>query len=264
MQIVETFGGRREVNKIREWGLWFGARWWQMRKEARTPLVRALRVGLTAVGVIDGAGNLKKKPQQPQPPFNSYVAEHVEFLDIVDRAIETFDIDRNSVEIVLSGLQLQKWRLQVARWLLGQASPGQTAVEPLPGDGVLAAIATQEMSLRYIAYGPWVELAAAAAPEAKFHKATSACEIVERPDVAVLFEKLPWLVDPVRELWCLYRALRPGGLALVAEPEAASSPAYAGALAALGALRAVTRGDIEKFLNAAGFKLLGKPIDLPP
>ncbi|MFN3805267.1 MAG: hypothetical protein ACK4SY_09440 [Pyrobaculum sp.] len=188
----------------------------------------------------------------------------MEFLEIVDTALDMLDSDRNSVEILLSGLQLQKWRLQVARWLLGQASPGQMALEPLPGDGVLATMAVQEMSLRYVGYGPWVELAAAAMPEAKFYKATSACEITERPDLVFLFEKTPWLVDPVRELWCIYRTLKPGGAVLVAEPEAAASPAYAGTLAALGALRAVTKGDVERFLNAAGFRPMGRPVDLPP
>ncbi len=79
----------------------------------------------------------------------------------------------------------------------------------------------------------------------------------------LLFEKIPHIVDPLTELRCLYRVMKPGGAVLVAEPDASSSPAYSAALVALGAPHAVTKNEVMNFLKTTGFKLW-REIDLPP
>ncbi len=147
MWLIDAFGGRREVNKIRQWGVWYGVKWWQ-KKDKKTPLARALTIGLISVGLLDRELRLKKNVERPEAPLNNYVAEHVEFLEIVDKSLEVIEMDRNSVEILSSGLQLQKWRLQVAKALVESSPVGGVFLEPLAGDGVLSAVMTQEIGIK--------------------------------------------------------------------------------------------------------------------
>jgi len=255
-ELVEIFGGRGEVQKISAWGAFYAAKWWTVLGGTGSSFFKALSAALAHAGLLEG-GDIRKTLQRPNTPLNSYVAEHVEFLESVDRvgvkSIDSNTADRNSLEIIYSGLQLQSWRLSVARWLLKQATYS-TLLEPYPEDGILAHIAIFELGVRYRGYGPRLDLARVVAPSGEFAKAVSVCEIGIRADSVLLFEKLQRFTDPVRELQCLYSRLEQGGVVLVAEPDAALSPAYAASQSIFGALIVATRKQISKFLAVAGFK----------
>ncbi|MEZ0319688.1 MAG: hypothetical protein ABWK05_06840 [Pyrobaculum sp.] len=266
-ELAKAFGGRRELAKASQWGMWLGARWWTEKKDKSTRTAKALYTGLATAGLLNADGSVKNV-RRPEDPVNSYVAEHVEFLEALGRLgldnVDANGVDRNSLEILRMSLQVSAWRLAVARAVLTQLA-GQVVLEPLVQEGVLAHVATEEVGVgRYLGYGARRETAGAIAPRAEFYDVITACHMTAQVDAVLLFEKLPWLLDPLKELGCLAARLKPGGYVYVVEPDAAASPAYSAALVALGAARAVPAGQVEMWLSAAGLRLQSRPTSFPP
>ncbi|MEM1596962.1 MAG: hypothetical protein QXP31_00365 [Pyrobaculum sp.] len=266
-ELTKAFGGRGELTKASQWGIWLGARWWTEKKDKSTRVAKALYTGLATAGLLNSDGSVKNV-RRPEDPVNSYVAEHVAFLEALGRLglddVDNNQVDRNSLEILRTSLQLSAWRLAVARAVLTQLA-GQVVLEPLVQEGVLAHVATEEAGVeKYLGYGARRETAEAIAPKAEFYDVVTACHLTAQVDAVVLFEKLPWLLDPLKELSCLATRLKPGGYVYVVEPDASVSPAYSAALVALGAMRAVPARQVEMWLSAAGLRQQSKPSSFPP
>ena len=255
-RLRELYGGRRELQKAALWNLWLAAKWGRS--------ARAVDRVWAALGGRR-LGNPGGGP--PERPVNAYMAEHVEFLEAFDGVFAQEaegGADRNSIEILRASWQLQSWRLAAARSLVEEVPRDSAVLEPLAGDGALGYQLVEEGFAKYVGYGPDVELASRVVPGAGWHKALSACDLRVSADVVLLVDKAAWFVDVVKELRCLGRALKPGGLLLVAEPDPALAPAYAAALLLMGALHVLPREQLYKFLRAAGFVQMGRDVEAVP
>lgn len=265
--LARAFGGWKELDKASRWGAWLGAKWWTEKKDKSSRVAKALYASLATAGLLNSDGSVKKV-RRPEDPVNSYVAEHVEFLEAVGRLglddIDANVVERNSLEILKMSLQASTWRLTVARGVLGQVS-APVVLEPLVQDGFLAHVATEELGVsKYLGYGVRRETASVIAPRAELYDVTTACHLKEQVDAVLLFEKVPWMLDPLKELHCLAARLKPGGYIYVVEPDASVSPAYSTALVALGAMRAVPGRQVEMWLSAAGLRPETRQTSFPP
>jgi SAM-dependent methyltransferase len=94
-------------------------------------------------------------------------------------------------------------------------SDGHAVLEPFSREGHLAQLYLEGYKpAAYLGYDPnpsLVEVAKQIAPNATFTATPSACQLSGQYDVVLLVEKLQWMADPLRELECIGKLLKPGG-----------------------------------------------------
>jgi len=76
---VKNFGDRGVVQNISAWSTFYAAKWWTELGH-RLFVFQGPHGGLAHAGLLEG-GDIRKTPQRPNTPLNSYVVEHVEFLE---------------------------------------------------------------------------------------------------------------------------------------------------------------------------------------
>jgi SAM-dependent methyltransferase len=261
-----------EMKKALDWSVWYAVKWWQEIHSARAvnlkkPFVRALYLSLKAKGIIDEDGKVVKEVKKPELPKGLYPREWVEMHQLFDELgavkVARDEVDRNSLDLLFSDIQAMGWhRVMINCYLkaCGDAvlepfsrSGGHAVLEPFSREGHLALLYLEGYKpAAYLGYDPnpsLVEVARQVAPNATFTVASSACQLSGRFDVVFLVEKLQWMADPLRELECIVKLLKPGGKLYVAQPTVESSPGYLAILTAMGAQHVYTWKEIEQLIG---------------
>ncbi|MEM1598216.1 MAG: class I SAM-dependent methyltransferase [Pyrobaculum sp.] len=277
-EYIEASGGFFELKKALDWSIWYAAKWWREVWEAglgssKNVFVKALYESLLLRGLIREDGSPKGDVKKPELPKGVYAREWVEMHQKLDEIgavkIAGDEADRNALDLLYSDIQLQGWhRIMVKTFLKAVGAQSQVAVvEPYSREGHLAALYYEDYSPGiYVGYDPnpsYAELARAVAPQAKFVTTSTACELAEKFDVALLIEKMQWMPDPAKELECIGRALKQGGALYVAQPVVESMPGYLAITAALGAVHVYTWKQVEGLLGMY-FKLEKRLIKTMP
>lgn len=262
-EYIEAADGALELKKALDWSVWYAAKWWKEIKEAgvarSNAFVKALRESLYFHGVLDERGDIKREVKKPELPKGLYAREWVEMHERLDQIgavkIANDEADRNALELLYSDIQVQGWhRIMVKAFLKAVKMPrGLALLEPYSKEGHLAALVYEDHTPSlYLGYEPnqsLVEIARYVAPHAKFVAATSACDIGGDFDAALMVEKMQWMPDPAKELECIKKRLREGGVVYVAQPVAESMPGYLAIMAALGAVHVFTWRQVESLLK---------------
>ncbi|ABL88551.1 Methyltransferase type 11 [Pyrobaculum islandicum DSM 4184] len=185
-----------------------------------------------------------------------WVEMHMRFDEIGAIKIAQDEVDRNALDLFYSDIQVQGWHRIMVKTFLKAAgvTDGQAVLEPYSREGHIAAFYHEDYKpASYLGYDPsavFVEMAKAVAPSATFVTVSTACEISGHYDAVLLIEKLQWMPDPLRELECISRVLKPGGRLYVAQPVAESMPGYLAILTAVGAQHVFTWREVEDMLSS--------------
>jgi SAM-dependent methyltransferase len=261
---IEASGGILELKKALDWSVWYAAKWWREIHSAgavnlKKPFVRALYLSLRAKGIIDEDGKVVKEVKKPELPKGLYPREWVEMHQLFDELgavkVARDEVDRNSLDLLFSDIQAMGWhRLMVNCFLKAcGGSGGHAVLEPFSREGHLALLYLEGYKpAAYLGYDPTpslVEVARQVEPNATFTVASSACQLSGQFDVVLLVEKLQWMADPLRELECIIKLLKPGGNLYVAQPTVESSPGYLAILTAIGAQHVYTWKEIEQLIG---------------
>ncbi len=265
---IRASGGLFELKKALDWSVWYAYKWWREVKEAgaadlRNPFVKALYTSLLARGVIHEDGRLGKELEKPEMPKGLYAREWIEMHQRFDELgavkIATNQVDRNALELFHSDIHLQGWhKIMVGAFLKATGfSGGLSVLEPLSGEGYLAALVYSEYTPSlYLGFHPnpsLVELSRKMVKNAQFVVANSSCEVKGSYDVVLLLEKLHLFTDPATELKCIREILKPGGKLYVAQPVVESMPGYLAihAAAAVSHINVFTWKEVEQLLEMA-------------
>jgi Methylase involved in ubiquinone/menaquinone biosynthesis len=275
---IEASGGIFELKKALEWSVWYAAKWWQEIYAAgvanlKKPFVKALYLSLRAKGLVDEGGKLVKEVKKPELPKGLYAREWVEMHQQFDELgavrVARDEVDRNALDILFSDIQTMGWhRIMVKAFLKAcGASDGRAVLEPYSREGNLAQLYLEDYKPAvYLGYDPspsLVEVARQVAPGATFVAAPTACQLSGQFDLVLLVEKLHLMADPLRELDCIAKVLKPGGALYVAQPNADSMPGYLAILSAIGAQQVYTWKEVENLLSMR-FKLEKRLIKTMP
>ncbi|MBP1448762.1 MAG: hypothetical protein JZD41_01925, partial [Thermoproteus sp.] len=79
-------------------------------------------------------------------------------------------------------------------------------------------------------------------------------QLARSMDAAVMFHSLYWALDPLRELQCMRRLLRPGSVVLVGQQVVESTPGLVAIVAAMGAKHVFRSSDVDNLLETAGYR----------
>jgi SAM-dependent methyltransferase len=261
---VEASGGILELKKALDWSVWYAAKWWREIHSAgavnmKKPFVKALYLSLRAMRVIDEGGKVVKEVKKPELPKGLYAREWVEMHQQFDELgavkVARDEVDRNSLDLLFSDIQAMGWhRVMVNSFLKACGeSEGHAVLEPFSREGHLAQLYLEGYKpAAYLGYDPnpsLVEVAKQVVPNATFTAAPSACQLSGQFDVVLLVEKLQWMADPLRELECISKLLKPGGKLYVAQPTADSMPGYLAILTATGAQHVYTWTEVEQLIG---------------
>jgi len=260
---VEASGGILELKKALDWSVWYAAKWWREIHSAgavnlRKPFVKALYMSLRAMSVIDEDGKVVKEVKKPELPKGLYAREWVEMHQQFDELgavrVARDEVDRNSLDLLFSDIQAMGWRRFLVNGFLKACGEfeGRAVLEPFSREGHLAQFYLEGYKpAAYLGYDPnpsLVEVAKQVVPNATFTAVSSACQISGQFDVVLLVEKLQWMADPLRELECISKLLKPGGKLYVAQPTADSMPGYLAILTAVGAQHVYTWTEVEQLI----------------
>jgi SAM-dependent methyltransferase len=261
---VEASGGIFELKKALDWGVWYAAKWWREIHSAgavnlKKPFVKALYLSLRTMRVIDEDGRVVKEVKKPELPKGFYAREWVEMHQLFDELgavrVARDEVDRNSLDLLFSDIQAMGWhRIMVNGFLKACGeSEGHAVLEPFSREGLLALLYLEGYKpAAYLGYDPnpsLVEVARQVVPNATFTAVSSACQLSGQFDVVLLVEKLHWMADPLRELECIGKLLKPGGKLYVAQPTADSMPGYLAILTATGAQHVYTWTEVEQLIG---------------
>jgi SAM-dependent methyltransferase len=253
-----------EMKKALDWSVWYATKWWREIHSAgavnlKKPFVRALYLSLLAKGIIDEEGNIVKEVKKPELPKGLYVREWVEMHQLFDELgavkVARDEVDRNSLDILFSDIQAMGWHRVMVNCFLKACggSGGHAVLEPFSREGHLALFYLESYKpAAYLGYDPnpsLVEVARQVVPNATFIAVPSACQLSGQFDVVLLVEKLQWMADPLRELECIVKLLKPGGKLYVAQPTVESSPGYLAILTAMGAQHVYTWKEVERLIG---------------
>jgi len=261
---IEASGGILELKKALDWSVWYAAKWWREIHSAgavnlKKPFVKALYLSLRAKRIIDEEGRVVKEVKKPELPKGLYAREWVEMHQQFDELgavrVARDEVDRNSLDLLFSDIQAMGWhRVMVTGFLKACGeSEGHAVLEPFTREGHLAQLYLEGYRpAAYLGYDPnpsLVEVAKQVVPNATFTAASSACQLSGQFDVVLLVEKLQWMADPLRELECISKLLKPGGRLYVAQPTADSMPGYLAILTATGAQHVYIWTEVEQLIG---------------
>lgn len=286
---IKAGGGLDEVKNALKWSVWYALKWWyEIYREglhkAENVFVRALYLSLLENGFIDREGHIVKRVREPRPPVNTYASEFVELHESFDKIgaarIALNQADENVVGVLYSTMLTQGWYniMRATFYRLTGAAGYRRIYFPVIKEGHdIAALlevsqSPPELVVGYDYRADSVELAREVLPGAStgscqgkgiclFHAATT-CELAELAgpqlargmDAAVVFHSLYWALDPMRELQCMRRLLRPGAVALVGQQVVESTPGLVAIVAAMGVKHVFRSSDVDSLLEAAGYR----------
>jgi SAM-dependent methyltransferase len=209
--------------------------------------------------VIDEDGKVVKEVKKPELPKGLYAREWVEMHQQFDELgavrVARDEVDRNSLDLLISDIQTMGWHRVLVNSFLKACgeSDGHAVLEPFSREGHLAQLYLEGYKpAAYLGYDPnssLVEVAKQVVPNATFTAVSSACQLSGQFDVVLLVEKLQWMADPLRELECISKLLKPGGKLYVAQPTADSMPGYLAILTATGAQHVYTWTEVEQLVG---------------
>ena len=261
---IEASGGILELKKALDWSVWYAAKWWREIYDTgavnlKRPFVKALYLSLRAKNIIEEDGKPVKDLKKPELPKGLYAREwvemHQQFDEIGAVKVARDEADRNALDLLFGDIQTMGWhRIMVKTFLRAcEETDGNAVLEPYSREGHLALFYLEDYKpASYLGYDPnpsLVEVARQVAPSAVFTPVSSACQLSGQFDVVLLVEKLQWVADPLRELDCIGRLLKPGGRLYVAQPNVDSMPGYLAILSAIGAQQVYTWKEVENLLT---------------
>ncbi|MFP3349000.1 MAG: methyltransferase domain-containing protein [Thermoproteus sp.] len=288
---IKAGGGLDEVRNALRWSVWYALKWWyEIYREglhkSGNIFVRALYLSLLENGYIDREGRIVKRVKEPRPPVNSYAAEFVGLHESFDKIgavkIATDQVDENTVGVLLTAMLSQGWYdiMRITFYRLVGVTGARRLFVPILKEGhdVAALLATSQSPPELIVgydYRPdFVELArevlgrnvaVGSCPGQSgicVFQATSSCEVADALgpqfarsfDSALLFHSLYWMLDPVKDLQCMRRLMKPDGRLLVGQQVIESTPGLVAMVASMGAKHVFRSSDVDNMLAAAGFK----------
>ncbi|MFN7106114.1 MAG: hypothetical protein ACK4M3_05980, partial [Pyrobaculum sp.] len=241
-------------------------------------------------GFVKEDGQVKKRPDRPEFPTNSYALEFVELHESFDRLgavnVATNKVGENILAILYSTMLSQGWYkiLRHTFLKLVNIQHYQTVFEPIVKEGQTAMAVLEIYRPRiYIGFDyrqDNIELAAsmlnvkpgACGGEICIFQALSTCEIVksvkryipEGVEAVLMLHTLYWLIDPVRELWCAASLLTPGGRVLIGQQVVESTPGLVAIVSAMGAKHAFSWKGVEQIAKAAGLEVERRYLKFTP
>lgn len=283
---VEAAGGVGQLKKALAWSEWYAVKWWDevfselgLQAIRQSVFARALFISLRIRGFLREDGYVKKRPEKPEYPTNSYAMEFVELHESFDKIgavnVATNRADENALAVLYSTMLSQGW-YKILRYTFLQlvdVSRYQTIFEPIVKEGQ-NALAVLEMHTPKLYVGfdyrlDNIELAAAtlrirpgdcAGNVCLFHAVTAcdAAKIARRHapfDAVLMLHTLYWLIDPVKELRCIASLLSKDGVLLVGQQVVESTPGMVALVSAMGAKHVFSWKGVEQILKAAGYEL---------
>lgn len=117
---IEAAGGVGQVKRALGWSTWYAVKWWDevfsdigLSSIRESVFARALYISLKIRGYVREDGHIKKRPEKPEYPTNSYAIEFVELHESFDRIgavnVATNRADENTISIVYSTMLSQGW-----------------------------------------------------------------------------------------------------------------------------------------------------------
>jgi len=285
---IEAAGGVGQVKRALGWSTWYAVKWWDevfsdlgLSSIRESVFARALYISLKIRGYVREDGHIKKRPEKPEYPTNSYAIEFVELHESFDRIgavnVATNRADENTISIVYSTMLSQGWYKILRRTFLQLVGieRHQVIFEPIVKEGHNAmAVLEMHKPKLYIGFDyrrDNLELAAATlgVKPGECTKgiclihASTICDAVHRirniapwgVDAVLLLHTLYWLIDPVRELQCVAAVAGKNTQLLVGQQVVESTPGLLAMVVAMGAKHVFSWKGVENTLKAAGFSL---------
>jgi hypothetical protein len=285
---IEAGGGVKQVRTALRWSEWYAVKWWEevynnlgFQSIRESVFARALFISLRIRGYVREDGRIKKRPEKPEYPTNSYAMEFVDLHESFDRIgavnVAANKADENTLTILYSAMLSQGWYRIVRQIFLRlmEIERYQTIFEPIVKEGQMA-MAVMEISTPKLYVGfdyrrDNVELAAAALHvkpgecrgKICIFNAPTACDAVEIArryvpsgvDAVLMLDTLNWMLDPVKELTCISQIMGQGGKLLVGQQVAESMPGLVAMAASFGAKHVFSWKGVEQILRSAGYQL---------
>ncbi|MEZ0318881.1 MAG: hypothetical protein ABWK05_02670 [Pyrobaculum sp.] len=283
---VEATGGVGQLKKALAWSEWYAVKWWDevfselgLQAIRESVFARALFISLRIREFIREDGHVKKRPEKPEYPTNSYAMEFVELHESFDKIgavnVATNRADENTLAVLYSTMLSQGWYKVLRHTFLRlvEVSRFQTIFEPIvkEGQNALAVfeIFTPKLYVGFDYRPDNIELATTtlrvrpgdcAGNVCIFH-ATTSCDAVKMAkryasfEAVLMLHTLYWLIDPVRELQCIASLLGRDGVLLVGQQVVESTPGLVALVSAMGAKHVFSWKGVEQILKAAGFEL---------
>ncbi|MEL9991667.1 MAG: methyltransferase domain-containing protein [Thermoproteus sp.] len=285
---IKAAGGLDEVRNALRWSVWYALKWWyeiyrEGLNKSNNIFVRALYLSLLENGYIDRDGKIVKRVKEPKPPINSYAAEFVSLHESFDRIgavkIASNQADENTIGILYSTMLSQGWYdvMRVTFFRLVELAEYKRIYVPVVKEGhdiaSLLTIAAPELVVGYDYRPDSVELSrevlgrnvSISSCQGKgicIFQASGSCDVADLLgaqysqsfDAALVFHSLYWMLDPMADLRCIRKLLRPGGRLLVGQQVVESTPGLVAMVAAMGAKHVFRSSDVENMLEAAGYK----------
>jgi hypothetical protein len=168
----------KQVQTALRWSEWYAAKWWEevyselgLQSIRESVIARALFISLRIRGYVREDGRIKKRPEKPEYPTNSYAIEFVELHESFDRigAVNAAanKVDENTLSILYSTMLSQGWYRILRRIFLRlmEIERYRTIFEPIIKEGHTAAavmeVANPQMYIGFDYRRDNVELASA-------------------------------------------------------------------------------------------------------
>ncbi|MGC8582104.1 MAG: class I SAM-dependent methyltransferase [Thermoproteus sp.] len=288
---IKAAGGLDEVRNALRWSVWYALKWWyEIYREglhkSNNIFVKALYLSLFENGYIDREGRIMKRVKEPRPPINSYAAEFVGLHESFDKLgavrIAANQVDENTIGVLYSAMLSQGWYdiMRVTFYRLVGATGAKRLFAPIIKEGhdiaSLLAISQSppELVVGYDYRPDSVELSREVLGRninigscpgqggVCVFQAASSCDVADALgpqfarsfDSALVFHSLYWMLDPIKDLQCMRRLLKPDGRLLVGQQVIESTPGLVAIVASMGAKHVFRSSDVDNMLAAAGFK----------
>jgi len=285
---IEAAGGVGQIKRALGWSTWYAVKWWDevfsalgLSSIRESVFARALYISLKIRGYVREDGRIKKRPEKPEYPTNSYAIEFVELHESFDRIgavnVATNRADENTISILYSAMLSQGWYKMLRRTFLQLVGIEryQVIFEPIVKEGhnAMAVLELHKPKL-YIGFDyrrDNLELAAATLGVKPgectrgicLMLASTICDVVPHikniapwgVDAVLLLHTLYWLIDPIRELQCLSAVAGKNTQLLVGQQVVESTPGLLAMVVAMGAKHVFSWKGVENILKAAGYSL---------
>ena len=287
---IKAAGGLDEVRNALRWSVWYALKWWyEIYREGlnknNNMFVRALYLSLLENGYIDRDGRVVKRVKEPRPPINSYAAEFVGLHESFDRLgavrIASNQVDENTIGVLYSAMLSQGWydTMRITFYKLVGATSFRRLYVPVVKEGhdiaslLAVSVAAPELIVGYDyrpdsvelsreVLGKGVNIGSCPGQGICIFQAASTCEVADSLgpqlarsfDAALVFHSLYWMLDPMRDLQCMRRLLKPDGKLLIGQQVIESTPGLVAIVAAMGAKHIFRSSDVDNLLEAAGYR----------
>jgi hypothetical protein len=285
---IEAGGGVKQVRTALRWSEWYAVKWWEevyselgLQSIRESVFARALFISLRIRGYVREDGRIKKRPEKPEYPTNSYAMEFVDLHESFDRIgavnVAANKADENTLAILYSTMLSQGWYkiLRQTFLRLVEIERYPAIFEPIVKEGHTAAavmeITTPKLYIGFDYRRDNVELASAmlrtrpgeCGGRICIFQAPTACDAVKIArryapsgvDAVLMLHTLYWLLDPVKELTCISQIIAPGGKLLVGQQVVESTPGLIAIEASFGAKHVFSWKGVEQILRSAGYQL---------